>query len=119
MSVLFLDNTEPNDDFIMRKGDSAYVDIHVLDKATKGPRNVTAYEEIIFDIEGVVFQITKTKSSGELRHSQPDVIRVPIEVSDSDELLGLYTIQCRLINDRNEREIILRGTGCFLEEVIN
>ena len=116
-NLLFSDGTEANDDFIMRQGDDAYLDVHGLDRITKADRDLSAYPEIIWELEGVEFQIRKTKSAGQITHPSSNIARIAIDQTDSEGLHGLYTHQLRVINTAGEKETILSGAGRFDREV--
>ena len=116
-SLLFADGTEADDNFIVHQGDDAFIDVYALDRTTKASRDITVYPEIIFELEGVEFQVIKTKSAGQITHTASNVARIPLDAADTQGLHGLYTIQLRLVNDQGKRETVLSGTGRFDREI--
>ena len=118
-TLVFADGTDAEDNFIMRQGDDAFIDVYARDRVTKADRDITVYPEIIFELEGVEFQIIKTKSAGQITHTANNIARVPLDAADTEGLHGLYTIQLRLVNGQGKRETVLSGTGRFDREIFN
>lgn len=118
MAQLFADGSAAQQDFSAIAGDDVDLLVAILDKDDKSPRDVSAFPDAVWELEGVEFAIVKQITTGGITRDSNTELRIALNDTETEDLRGVYTHQLRLVNANGDLETVMLGQATFGAQVI-